>query len=102
MSVPVSPKMVQFFSRIIRARGWIVAAFVIASAAGVYGALQVPDDPAIDRLVVSGDPIARATLDFDRLFPEGEQALIMLEAPDPLSLASLRGAEHVESELGGI
>jgi hypothetical protein len=29
----------------------------------------VPDDPAIDRLIVPGDPVARATADFDRLFP---------------------------------
>ena len=102
MSVPVSPKMVQFFSRVIRARIWIVAGFLIATAAGIYGALHVPDDPAIDRLVVAGDPIARATVDFDRLYPEGDQALIMLEARDPLSLPALQAAQKVEGELGRI
>ena len=83
MSVPASPKVVQFFLSVLRARRWIAGAFLILTAAGIYGALQVPDDPAIERLIVAGDPVARATSEFDRLFPEGDQALIMLESPDP-------------------
>lgn len=102
MSVPASPKVVQLFHLVLRARAWIVAIFLVLAAAGIYGALKVPDDPAIDRLVVAGDPLARATLVFERLFPEGDQALIMLEAPDPLSLAALRAADRLESELGRI
>jgi hypothetical protein len=78
MSLPASPAVVQIFLRVLRARGWIAGAFVILAAAGIYGALRVPNDPAIERLAVAGDPVVRATADFDRLFPEGEQALIML------------------------
>src|SRR6202522_883646 len=102
MSVPASPKIVQLFRRVLQARSWIAAAFLVLTAAGIYGALQVPDDPAIERLIVPGDPVARATADFDRLFPEGEQALLMLESPDPLSLESLRAADRLEHELAGI
>jgi predicted RND superfamily exporter protein len=102
MSVPASPKIVQIFLRILRARGWIVGIFLVLAAAGIYGALRVPDDPAIERLIVADDPVERATRDFDRLFPEGEQALIMLEAADPLSLASLRAADRLERELAKI
>jgi uncharacterized protein len=102
MSVPASPKIVQLFLRVLRARSWIAAAFLVLTAAGIYGALRVPDDPAIDRLIVPGDPVARATAEFDRLFPEGEQALLMLESPDPLSLASLRAADRLEHDLAGI
>jgi predicted RND superfamily exporter protein len=80
----------------------IAGAFLILTAAGIYGALRVPDDPAIERLVVAGDPVAVATAQFDRLFPEGEQALIMLEAPDPLSLAALRAADDLEQRLSKI
>jgi predicted RND superfamily exporter protein len=87
MSVPASPKVVQVFLRLLRARSWIAGAFLIFAAAGIYGALQVPDDSAIERLIVADDPVAVATSEFDRLFPEGDQALIMLEAPDPLGLA---------------
>jgi predicted RND superfamily exporter protein len=102
MSVPASPKIVQIFLRVLRARRWIAGAFLILAAAGIYGALRVPNDPAIERLIVPGDPVARATADFDRLFPEGEQALIMLEAPDPLNLAALRAADRLEAELAKI
>ena len=84
MRVPASPTVVQMFLRVLRARRWIAAAFVLLTAAGIYGTLQVPNDPAIERLIVAGDPVARATRDFDRIFPEGEQALLMLETPDPL------------------
>jgi predicted RND superfamily exporter protein len=102
MSVPASPKVVQVFLRLLRARRWIAGAFLILAAAGIYGALQVPDDSAIERLIVADDPVAVATSEFDRLFPEGDQALIMLEAPDPLGLASLRAANQLEQELARI
>jgi predicted RND superfamily exporter protein len=102
MSVPASPKVVQLFLHVLRARAWIAGAFLLLAAAGIYGALRVPDDPAIDRLIVANDPVALATRDFDRLFPEGEQALIMLETPDPLSLATLRAADGLERELAKI
>ncbi len=99
MSVPDSPKVLRFFLRVIRARGWIVAAFVVLTIAGIFGTTLIPNDPAIDRLVVAGDPVARATMDFDRLFPEGDQALIMLESDDPLSPASLRAADQLQHRL---
>jgi predicted RND superfamily exporter protein len=102
MSMPASPKAVDFFVRVLAARRWIAGAFLILTAAGIYGALRVPDDPAIDRLIVADDPVAVATADFDRLFPEGEQALIMLETADPLSLAALRAADRLEHDLAGI
>jgi predicted RND superfamily exporter protein len=102
MSVPASPKVVQIFRRVLGARGWIAGAFLILAAAGLYGALRVPNDPAIETLIVPGDPLARATLEFDRLFPEGEQALIMLEGADPLNLTSLRAADGLEHELAKI
>src|SRR5258708_1434715 len=102
MQVPASPKdskVFQFFLRVLHMRGWIVGAFLILTVAGIYGATLIPNDPAIDRLVVAGDPVAHATMDFDRLFPEGDQALIMLEGPDPLSPAALRTADQLERQL---
>jgi predicted RND superfamily exporter protein len=102
MNVPASPKLVQIFLRLLRARVWIAGLFLILTAAGIYGAMRVPSDSAIERLIVSGDPVARATSEFDRLFPEGDQALIMLEAADPLSLGALRAADRLEKQLAGI
>jgi hypothetical protein len=99
MNVPASPALVQFFLRLLRARGWFAGAFLLLAGAGLYGATQVPNDPAIDRLIVADDPDARAARDFELLFPEGEHALLMLETADPLSPAALRAADQLERTL---
>lgn len=94
--------MQQIFLFVLRARLWIAAAFLILTAAGIYGATKIPTDSAIDRLTAPDDPVARATVEFERVFPEGQQALIMLEAPDPLSPDVLRAANSLERELAKI
>ena len=102
MSIVVSPKLLRLFLHVLQARYWVAGFYLVLAVAGVYGASRIPTDPAIERLVVAGDPVAQATLEFERVFPEGEQALIMLEAPDPLSQVSLQGADQLERELGKI
>jgi predicted RND superfamily exporter protein len=94
--------MHQIFLSVLRARLWIAAAFAVLTAAGIYGATKIPTDSAIDRLIVPDDPVARTTLDFEHVFPEGDQALLMLEAPDPLSPDILGAAEHLEGQLNKI
>ena len=56
MSVPASPKVVQVFRRVLGARSWIAGAFLILAAAGIYGALRVPNDPAIETLIHADGP----------------------------------------------
>ena len=68
----------------------------------IYGATQIATDTSIDRLIAAGDPVELATRDFELVFPESEQALIMLEAPDPLSRAALQGAAELERRLDKI
>ncbi|HWZ62745.1 MAG TPA: MMPL family transporter [Steroidobacteraceae bacterium] len=102
MSAPASPRALQIFMRVVQLRRWIAGAFVLLTVAGVYGALRVPDDLAIEHLVVPGDPLARATRDFERVFPTGEQALLVLESADPLSPASLSAADNLERALARI
>jgi predicted RND superfamily exporter protein len=99
MNVPAAPALVQVFLRILAMRGWIAGAFVLFAAAGLYGTLQIPTDSAIERLIVADDPDSRAARAFERLFPEGEHALLMLEAPDPLSPAALRAADQLQRKL---
>lgn len=102
MSAPGSPRALRIFMRVLHLRHWIAGAFLLLTAAGVYGALHVPDDVAIEHLVVADDPVARATRDFERVYPTGEQALLILEAPDPLSPASLGAADGLEKALARI
>jgi predicted RND superfamily exporter protein len=102
MSKFAGPTVFACFIRILRMRVPIAIGFVLLTLAGIYGTTRIPNDPAIDRLVVSGDPIAQATTEFDRIFPEGDQALIMLEGPDPLSLAAVRTADQLARSLAKI
>ena len=102
MDMLISPRLVAIFLRVLHARRWIIAVFAILTVAGIYGATRVPTDPSIERLIVPDDPVAQATLDFERVFPVGEQALLMLEAPDPYSPEALQGAERLERELNKI
>jgi uncharacterized protein len=102
MTMIVSPPLKQLFLGVLRARYAIVAVFLFLALAGIYGATRIATDTSIDRLISAGDPVELATRDFERVFPEGEQALIMLEAPDPLSVASLQGVARLERELDNI
>src|SRR5450631_1149893 len=102
MNISASPTLQAIFLHVLRARGWIVAVFAILTVIGSYGATRIPTDSAIERLVVAGDPVAQATLEFERVFPEGEQALLMLEAADPFIPATLQGADRLERELNKI
>ncbi len=98
----VSPRLLQIFLRVLGARYPIVGAFLLLTLAGIYGATRIPSDSSIDRLIVAGDPTALATVAFERIFPSAEQALILLEAPDPLRMDALQGADQLEHELDKI
>lgn len=102
MSVPATPRLQRIFIRVLSLRVWIAGGFLALTVAGVWGALRIPDDLAIEHLMVPGDPVARATREFERRFPEGDQALLLLEAPDPLSPDALGAADQLEGELARI
>jgi uncharacterized protein len=98
----VSPWLQRAFLRVLHARHLIVGVFVVLTALGIYGATRIPTDSSIDRLIVSGDPVAKATEEFEKVFPEGEQLLIMLESRDPLGTAALQSVDQLERALGKI
>jgi len=57
----VSPRLLRLFLRVLRARHLILGAFALFTIAGIYGALRIPTDSSIDRLIVASDPVAQAT-----------------------------------------
>ena len=99
MDMLVSSRVLAVFLRVLKARVAIVAVFATLTVAGIHGAAHIPTDSSIDRLVVAGDPVATATRDFEKLFPEGEQALLMLEASNPFAPAVLQRAAELEGQL---
>jgi hypothetical protein len=72
MNVPTSPRLVSLFLRIAGA-ALIVALFCILTVAGVYGATRIPTDPAIERLVVAGDPQRRPRSNSSGCFPKASR-----------------------------
>jgi len=98
----VSPRLLQLFLRILQARHVIVGIFLLLTLAGIYGALRIPTDTSINRLIVATDPVAQASREFERVYPQAEEALIVLEAPDPLDSAVLQSADQLERELDKI
>ncbi|HEY1900328.1 MAG TPA: MMPL family transporter [Steroidobacteraceae bacterium] len=99
MTVPAAPAVVRFFTRVLAARRTILIVCVLLGALGVYGATRIPDDNAIGTLMVTDDPNTKATAAFEKIFPEGDHALLMLETADPLSGPALRGADLLEQNL---
>ncbi len=102
MAISVSPTILGLFLRVLKARVAIVGIFIVLTSVGIYGALQITTDTTIDRLIVAGDPVAQATLEFERVFPEAEHALIMLESTDPYDPPALQRAYEIEHELDAI
>jgi uncharacterized protein len=102
MAISVSPTILGLFLRVLKARVAIVGIFIVLTSVGIYGALQITTDTTIDRLIVAGDPVAQATLEFERVFPEAEHALIMLESTDPYDPVALQGALKIEHQLDAI
>ena len=102
MAIVVSPMLLRVFLRVLSVRHWIAGGFLVLVMASIYGAWRIPTDASIERLVVAGDPVAQATVEFERVFPEGVQALLMLEAADPLNQDALQAADRLQRELGRI
>jgi predicted RND superfamily exporter protein len=102
VTVPAGPAAVRFFIRVLAARRAILIVFLLLGALGIYGATRIPDDNAIGSLSVADDPDAKATADFEKTFPEGVHALLMLETPDPLGAPALQGANQLEQRLARI
>jgi predicted RND superfamily exporter protein len=102
VTVPASPFAVRFFTRVLAERGLILVTFLLLGGLGLYGATLIPNDNAIGSLSVADDPDAKATAAFEKMFPEGVHALLMLETPDPLTSAALQGADQLEHRLAGI
>ena len=101
MTVPAA-RAVRIFRQLLEYRRGIVLLFIALGALGAFGATRVRDDSAIDSLMVANDPDAEASRRFQQIFPEGQHALLMLEARNPLSTAALVGAAALERRLAAI
>lgn len=90
----------RLFAAIIAKRRLVVALWLLLVPGAAWLALQIPSDGAIDRLVVEQDPDVAITREFQAIFPEGRQVVILFEpAGDPFAPAAIAELASVEDAL---
>jgi predicted RND superfamily exporter protein len=89
----------RFIASVVARRAWVLAAYAVLVPAAVFLATRVPSRSAIDQLVVESDPDFRATRAFQRVFPEADHALLLVESPDPFAPAALAATAALEDRL---
>lgn len=92
----------RFFTALLRARWWVIAIYVALLPPAAYFASKVEQDNSVDRLIVATDPDFIATRDFEEVFGEGEFALLLAEAPDPLAPEIVTRVDEIERALSRI
>src|SRR5512147_2670147 len=96
------PFLERVFRRIVGLRWPILSAYAVLLPLAVVLALRIPSEGAIDRLIVPTDPDFLATRAFQKVFPEGQVVMLILEADDPWAPEVLSQVAALEARLGKI
>jgi predicted RND superfamily exporter protein len=88
-------RLERFFRGVVARRGAVLLAFALLVPVAAWEASRIRSDGAVGSLVVPSDPDYVATRAFQRIFPEGQVVLLLLEMGDPWSPAALAGAEEL-------
>ena len=94
------PFLERVFRRIVALRLAILAAYAVLLPLAIALSLRIPSEGAIDRLIVPSDPDFVATRAFQKVFPEGQVVLLLLESDDPWSPDVLKQVTALEERLG--
>jgi predicted RND superfamily exporter protein len=78
-----SRRLEGIFRRIVAARWGVLALFALLVPLGAFEASRIRSEGAIGSLVVNGDPDYVATRAFQKIFPEGQVVLLIVEDRDP-------------------
>jgi uncharacterized protein len=97
-----SSRLGRFFAGLIARRWWVLVVYAVSLPPAAYLASRVEQDNSIDRLIVATDPDFVATREFEQVFGEGEFALLLAEAEDPLAPAVVTRVDAIERALAGI
>jgi predicted RND superfamily exporter protein len=94
-----SGALVALFRFIVARRVLVAAAYAVLVPLATLFAARIESDSSIDRLIVQTDPDFRDNQEFQRLFPEGENVVLLAEARDPYTPEALRRVAEIESRL---
>ncbi|HUM10943.1 MAG TPA: MMPL family transporter [Myxococcaceae bacterium] len=92
-------RLVRIFARVVALRVPIVVAFALLVPAAIVLALRIPSEGAISGLVMRDDPDWLATREFQKVFPEGQLVLLLLESDDPFRPAALTDVDALTAAL---
>jgi predicted RND superfamily exporter protein len=92
----------RFFAALVARRWLVLAVYAVLLPPAAFYAAKVQQDNSVDRLMVATDPDFVATRDFEQVFGEGEFALLLAEADDPLAPAVVTRVDEIERALAGI
>src|SRR5512135_3352631 len=94
-------RLENLFRRVVALRVPILAAAALALAASASLATRIPSEAAVCRLTVASDPDDLATRAFQKVVPEGQMVVLLLEADDPWRPEALAELSAVETALRG-
>src|SRR5208283_56275 len=87
------------FARIVALRVPILILYALLVPAAAVLATRIPSESAIFGLVMRDDPDYLATRDFQKVFPEGQFVLLLLESADPFQPEALADADALAAAL---
>ena len=97
-----SGRLERIFERVLALRVPILAAYALLVPVAALLAARIPSEGSIDRLVVPSDPDFAATQAFERVFPEGQVVVLLLETEDPFRPAALAEAAGIAEALRAV
>ena len=92
----------RWIAAVLRARFAVLALYGLLVPVAALVALRIPNEGAIERLIVPGDPDYVATRAFQRIFPEPPLVLLVFEAHDPWSADALARVQRAREALAAI
>jgi predicted RND superfamily exporter protein len=95
-------RLERIFARVIALRVPIVLLFALLVPVAAVLAMRIPSEGAIAGLVMHDDPDWLATRDFQKVFPEGQFVLLLLESEDPFRPAALVDADALAAALAKV
>ena len=94
--------LVRVFARIVAWRVALAVLWALVLPGALYLALRVPQDHAIERMIVASDADVQATAEFHALFPEKPSIILLAETEAPFSDAAVAGLRRLDEALAAV
>jgi hypothetical protein len=94
---PANPRLAAIFAQVVRLRWLVVAIYACLVPGALIVTLRIPQENAIERMVVTSNPDVAATREFQRTFTDEPMALLIIETPHPFSAEAIAGVRALEA-----